>query len=77
MHIAQAIVWFTQTCAPTLPFSYLGHGWTDCAAIWCVVKTYQLCFIEVKGGVHLDVRKHILLFCIPGTSERIVLKLGI
>ena len=63
--------------ANELTLSYVGDGWTDCAKIWCVVRS-QLSkrFAQVKSWVLLHVRTCVPIFHVSGTAGRIALKFG-
>ena len=59
-------------------FWYLGHGWMDCAEIWCVVRDpLTRRFIDVYDGVQAHVRMCASLFHISRTAGRIALKFGV
>ena len=70
----------TQTCAPAFFITFFhisGTAGRIALKLGVWLETPQLCFIEIKDGVHLHVRKCMPHFCIPETGGCIVLKFGV
>ena len=75
MHIAQAISGLHPNVRT--PFHISGTAGRIALEFGERLETPQLCFMEIKGGVHLHVRTCIPNFCISQTCGCIVVKFSV